>query len=738
MEVRKRAAAVMGVVLLAGVLSGCGESEPKINEPQEQETGQYVEENQELPDEWADWTAKQIFVQDGKIHLLMAREAGDRLELKEWELQEESFADVTRQWLGTVELPAQVWMELKLMQDGNGVQYLFAQYVGEQEVYQGRLWRSDGETALEITPEKWKTINEETGTYEFANGIAVLDNGTLLANSSLSVDTLYGEDGSVLDSEPSDGEYAEDILSDGENIYLLSMNDGVISQVEKRLGGKKGDTETIPFGQSSTAGISLCVMRNGTLVSAGSDGVFRCREGEKSWEKLLSGSDTDFSLAGCWCTGLAALEDGRIYALFQKEDGETMLKMYEYDPDAVSAVNVTLKLYAVEESSLLQNAAALYHREHPDVVIETEYAYTIDDKFSGVQYDYNEVAQKLNTMLMSEDAPDILVMDYLNIDSFAEKGLLLDLNDMLTPMEQAGELLENITGSYSRGDSGRYAVPLQFAFTYITGRDIEVSNMETLESLADFLQGKDESYMGTQTVEELVDKFYPFFCGDIVDNKALNKEVLREKLKALKAVADNCGIVVQHDDRDGDGRCYGIWDLASRAKLAMEGSQSGFTGCMSGVAMTDYIKGDFTAFENSFTPLMETGISAKSKYQDIAKDFLKFALSDKVQDTDYYGGFPVNAGSLERQAAKDRSDFSAAISIETDDGGEEIFEIKPYKQETANKLVELCKSLDRPRQEDAKIREVLIGSLGDYLGGTGDLDEAVSKIEAGLKMYLAE
>ena len=132
------------------------------------------------------------------------------------------------------------------------------------------------------------------------------------------------------------------------------------------------------------------------------------------------------------------------------------------------------------------------------------------------------------------------------------------------------------------------------------------------------------------------------------------------------------------------------------------------------------------------------GICAKSNYQDTARDFLRFVLSDAVQETDYYSGFPVNAACLEIQAAADRTENSAETSIRTEDGGEINFRVEPYPQETAKKLLDLCRGLNKPVGEDAKIREVLTENLGEYLSGQGTLEDAVAKIEAGLKMYLAE
>ena len=182
----------------------------------------------------------------------------------------------------------------------------------------------------------------------------------------------------------------------------------------------------------------------------------------------------------------------------------------------------------------------MYHREHPEVAITIQYAYSAYD--SG-EADYNAVYQELNTLLMGEDAPDILVLDGLDMDSFMKKGLLADIGEAVGPMEERGELLSGITENYVQEDGKHYIVPLQFGFNMALGRDIEAENMASLEALADFLSGTEENYLGPQTIGELVDKFYPYFCGDIVKEKQLDREVLGSRLECVKKIADSCGIV---------------------------------------------------------------------------------------------------------------------------------------------------------------------------------------------------
>lgn len=728
--------AVLSMLILFGTLGGCAqkqESEP----PQEQMKGKYVETEEKMPEQWMeDWTIKQLFSSEGSLNLLLAAEEGETTTLRQWQQQGEEFEDVSQEWLSNLELPVQSWADMKLMEGKDGVQYLFVRVVNEEGMYQGQLWRGNGSGSEEITPKKWTEPDEIYGNYENILDIGALDNGTLVSVSRTSIDILSGEDGSVLESEAVTGNYGETLLSDGKNIYLTTLSSmGGLEGLEKRPGGKADDAEQIVLpAVSSMSGVSFCVMENGTLVAASAEGIFRYNQINESWEKLMQGSETDFALTTCWCIGLAALEDGRLYGLFRQEGGADRLVRYEYDPDAVSEVTQELKLYTVWENSLLQQAAVAYHREHPEVLITVDYVYSITDRYSGKAADYDQVYQSLNTMLMGDEAPDILVMDHLNIESYAEKGLLVDIDEIVRPMEESGELLANITGPYVGEDGHRYVVPLQFGFPMALGRDIQGKDMESLEALAEFLSGREESYLGPLTVSELVDLFYPYFCGEIIKGSELDRDALEKKLESLKTIADNSGIIAVRGDSD-DERQYNYRDLASRAKLALKDC-SGFYDCMFPMAIVDYIKGDFAAYENCFLPMLQTGINVRSKYRDTALDFLKFALSQPVQETS--SGFPVNLPSLEKLAEADRSEVAAVTTIQTAGGGEEMFDIMPYSDEVAKRLVTFCRKLERPAREDAKIREELISALPGYLDGSRSLEQTLDSLEGGLRMYLAE
>lgn len=709
------------------------------------QAGRYVEKEAALPPELADLAVAHMYAVENTLHLLVMKDQDGKICLQEWILQDGVFTEATRDWLADLALPDTDWLETKLVQGTDGTQYLYAKYAQKDEVsgysVTGHLWKGTADGAVEITPEKWSVPNEEWGSYEMIQDLAVLDNDTLATLSYTSIDILSAQDGSVLGSEPCSAIYEGNIATDGTNLYLCS-SDGTGSQIEKRKDGKGEGALTIPFPADGSAGnvfsfggggsLFVDVLGDGALIAASEKGIFRLpgNAPEDEWEQLAAGIDTDFSTPDCWCMNMAALENGGIYALFSA-GGEQKLNYYQYDPDAVLEVTQVLKLYTVYESSLLKQAAAMYHKLHPEVIIDVESEYPL---YSYETPDYDAIYKKLNTRLMGSEAPDILVMDHLNMDSYAKMGLLENLDDIIRPLEESGELLSNITGAYRNEDGRRYVVPLQFDFTLAIGRDIAPENMRSLEALADFLSHADYSYLGEQTVTELVDMFYPYFCGKIVRDKQLDKEALGKYLGYLKAIADNCGIVASHPEDDALG---GMWSLTATAKLALENAK-GFSGCMTSMSMVDYIEGDFTAFENSFAPSIQTGICAKSQYLDTAKDFLQFALSRQVQDYEYNRGFPVNSQSLKEQSQNDRSNWSFFTMIPVSGGGYLEFEGKAYSKETAERLIALSETLDTPAGEDARIRETLLECLEEYLKGSRSLEDTIAKIESGLKMYLAE
>ena len=211
-----------------------------------QTQGRYVEKEVALPSELADWSLIQMSAEGDALYLLASRQRDEKTILREWCYQDGSFTDVTPDWLASMELPAADWVDLKLIRGAGDTQYLYAGYTEDDDSFRGHLWKGTEGEASEITPEKWTIPDEDWGGYEMIQGLAALDNGTLVSLSYTYLDILSAEDGSVLESEPASTVYEGNLVTDGENVYLCS-SDASGSQIEKRRDGRGADSLILPF-----------------------------------------------------------------------------------------------------------------------------------------------------------------------------------------------------------------------------------------------------------------------------------------------------------------------------------------------------------------------------------------------------------------------------------------------------------------------------------------------------------
>ena len=259
-------------------------------------------------------------------------------------------------------------------------------------------------------------------------------------------------------------------------------------------------------------------------------------------------------------------------------------------------------------------------------------------------------------------------------------------------------------------------------------------NSPIVAALAKAAEQTDGSLLGTFTGEDLVDTFAPYFMPDIIKDKQLDTEKLRTVLQELQTIAAHSDLIEKH--KKGE-RASNEWDLPSTMQAALC-QISGFNDAMFDLAIINLVKGDYTSFENAYIPTVEIGVNANTKQADLAKEFAAFVMSREVQDGDFYDGFPVNKESLHMQVNLDRSNYAAYTTIEGADGQEIGLDIEQIKAADADRLETICESLSQKTMQDAKVLEELEKAVPAYLLGRQSLDDTISKIQDGVKIYLAE
>ncbi len=137
------------------------------------------------------------------------------------------------------------------------------------------------------------------------------------------------------------------------------------------------------------------------------------------------------------------------------------LMCYTYD-DLLPAVPEAMRVFSVYEDSQVMRAVNGFRRKHPEIPViyeagmNSEYGKTMDD-----------MLKNLATEIAAGNGPDILVMDDIPFDSYAEKGVLADLSDLREGM-RAEDWFANVIDAFAK-DGKLYAIPMTFSVPVLGG-----------------------------------------------------------------------------------------------------------------------------------------------------------------------------------------------------------------------------------------------------------------------------
>lgn len=175
---------------------------------------------------------------------------------------------------------------------------------------------------------------------------------------------------------------------------------------------------------------------------------------------------------------MQALDNGEFRILFS---GNHMVEMY-YDETIPSRPSRELTVYSLKENARIRYAGQLFQKQNPDVLVVYETGMDGDNAVSE-----EDALRNLNTKLLAGEGPDVLVLDGMDIEQYAGKGILRELDDFLLPYKEEGSLCQNIVEGMRMTETEKiYAVPLTvFLPLYLS----ETKYLEGQPVLADILEG---------------------------------------------------------------------------------------------------------------------------------------------------------------------------------------------------------------------------------------------------------
>lgn len=494
---------------------------------------------------------------------------------------------------------------------------------------------------------------------------------------------------------------------------------------------------------------------------------------------------------------LLAMEvsDGAFYVLTMGDAGKTSLLRFAYSDDTQSVPPDTVTVYSLEENDMIRHAASQYQNDHPDVYVEYQVGMSGADGVTAA-----DALRTLNTQILAGEGPDVLVLDGMPADDYADQGVLADLSGILDEVKESDGLLENIAYAGRRED-GVYAAPVQFAMVAAAGA------YETVAQIGDALgkvtggsddagaggisggsddagagENSDTSSVGQlrelskeagllswSTVSYLAENLYPLYsvrwvqedgtldeevicqyvslCADVYQNTAANADAKESEFLSMYREYEET-LLEEQTYYDAYPVSEPRFDLARADKRLSIGILGDLMDYISLLSIENETGGcAFVLPEQDggavFVPYTMIGMSGAAQEEEHVRDFIRYLFSADAVQAGAYARFPVNRTLFDRILNPSRERIAeieqTTYGEDSDENGASVSITCrwPSKEELAA-LSDAAKSLCVCANMDSVQHDTVLEDTKKCMYGMCTADEAVSSIMQKLNLYLAE
>ena len=366
---------------------------------------------------------------------------------------------------------------------------------------------------------------------------------------------------------------------------------------------------------------------------------------EEKWKNIVKAernqlADSSKGIMGAWALGEESF-------LVNFNDGS--LKKYDYDPEAEDVVNAELTVAMGWENPLFKKAISIYQEEHKDVQINVVSYF---DEENGVD--------TLNAQLLAGEGPDILLLDSLPIQTYIDKGVLVDLSDIANKCCEKEGCYKNIIEAYKQED-GVWAIPMRFQVPMVWGKNEIVSHAQSLDELANYKKAHPDEVLIKKNMEELAAQLVYVSEPMLVDeNKNYNRDKAKNYINNLETIGVQEGEItdtIYGERLDFEPSRYNEFlDFANSESNLFFLAPRYVGDIAGGDALLDARKNEDLGIaplkingETAFIARGVMGINKNSKHQDIAKEIIEIALDKEVQGEINALGVPITEKDVEVQ-----------------------------------------------------------------------------------------
>lgn len=481
-----------------------------------------------------------------------------------------------------------------------------------------------------------------------------------------------------------------------------------------------------------------------------SSGIYRKTLEGSAAEKLVDGRLTALNMPSYRYDTLVANKDGECTLLLKDENGCSLMR-YAYDATVPTTPDIELKVFSLADNKTVRQAMSLFQRSHPDV--QVNYQVALEDG----SITRTDALRTLSTEILSGKGPDILILDGTPVDSYIEKGVLMDLSDIA----QSQNLLSNIAKSYEK-DGKVYALPARFAVPIMLIRgDMDITDFSSLvQEVAQWQAenpGKSGVNTGLKVPGYLLQAMYTT-CAPAWFNEdnTLNTQAFVSFLEDAKKFTDLYADKGLGFDMDG-----GInFNRMVSAESDVAFSAVPWTGGATALCM-----GELTAYldvsiidaaikrteggamlplagqtKGVFIPKAIAGINVATSQEELSKEFVQLLISEKIQNHDFSDGFPVNTASFEKTSENPYAehDDGMYISDTNEDGETYTLQVMWPEEEFLTQFKETVAGLDKAVTIDYNILEIISTEARAYFEGSKSAQDTAATVAQKVQLYLSE
>lgn len=511
-------------------------------------------------------------------------------------------------------------------------------------------------------------------------------------------------------------------------IVTYDLNTGKIVETKDYDEIKRDDEEMVLFGDGE-----------GGMYMANEVGLSHSAKGGTLWEILIDGSLNHMGMRSLTLRGFIQGEQDDYYGVFTSENGGIEMFHYEYDPNLASVPPSVLTVYSLQDQSTVRQAASQFQSDHPDVRVDLRMA--AESSGSATE----EMIQSLNTELLSGKGADVLILDGLPVQSYIEKGVLMDLRDLVEELESSGDMQNNLLDGFKGEDGAVYQIPARVGFPLLVGEQEALQAYFSLKTMTEY-QGE-TPLMATSNYENLLRKIAHLQYEELFGTREslTDRETLIRYLECVKTLGEASHSKTAFSEEEMETYWVsnnvitnGITGSATRyddggAASGMEHLDGYWSLCIIAEVRNRNPESKLMPAGKIYLPSAIAGINKSTANEELAKEFIRCLMSYEVQKEELYDGLPVNKKAMEAVTEKEHPGFSVGSGY----GDYHISaEWPPLK--VRQEIASMIGTLTVPAAVDETIMEIIVEGARGYLEDKETVNQAADGILRKLSIYLAE